>query len=456
MSGNKIVFASAILLLIFCSGCGKFMELPLPENVSPAEIIFSNDSSAREAMAGLYYKIMNTQSLLNGSISIYAGLSADELKCNSTKADEVQFYNNALSSQNGAVLTYLWKSGYYDIHFANTCIEKLAESSGVSEVIKKQYTGEAKLIRGLCYWYLVNLFGDIPLTTSAKVSEKMFLNRAPAYWVFLQIQDDLKHAMSLLPMENSNTIPGKYAAITLLARTACYLKEWVKAENYATSVITAGRFALVSDINKVFSSESSEIIFQLPSASTGFSTFEGFSFIPASGSSLPAFSLSNSLMNSFEANDQRKSNWVKSALVNGQLYYYPFKCKIRKTPSQLENNVILRLAELYLIRAEARARLGNISGAVADLNILRNRAGLDSISSGIALHEFLKQIDQERKLEFFAEWGHRWFDLKRNKQIDDTLKVNKGTNWQPTDKLYPIPHSEMQTNPKLIQNEGYE
>lgn len=456
MRVNKTVIAAGLLFAISLPGCRKFMEPSVPENVLTADLVFLNDSTAAEVMAGLYYKIMSTQSLLNGSVSKYAALAADELISNSIAGDDTQFYENALSPGTGALLTYLWKPGYYIIHFTNTCIEKLPESRGISTALKKRFIGEAKLIRGLCYWYLVNLFGDVPLTTSSVLSEKMLLPRDPVSWVFLQIQDDFRQAMALLPDSNVNTVPGKYAAIALLARTACYLKEWSKAEEYSTMVINSRKYAFPNNINMVFASEGPEIIFQLPPASTDYSTFEGFSFIPVSNSVIPSLVLSESLINSFEAGDQRKANWVRNISVNGRVYYYPYKYRIKNIKSDLEYNVIIRLAELFLIRAEARARLGNISGAVADLNLIRNRAGLDSISSSITLQEFLQQIDQERKLEFFTEWGHRWFDLKRTNRIDAVMSAYKGAKWQSFDKLLPIPSAEMQRNRMLIQNKGYE
>jgi hypothetical protein len=115
----------------------------------------------------------------------------------------------------------------------------------------------------------------------------------------------------------------------------------------------------------------------------------------------------------------------------------------------------MRLAEQYLIRSEARANLNNIAGAQADLNELRSRAGLPNtqVSDKTAI---LSAIEQERKSEFFTEWGHRWFDLKRTNRIDAVLIPIK-TQWVPTASLYPIPESEIINNRGLqsAQNPGY-
>jgi len=112
------------------------------------------------------------------------------------------------------------------------------------------------------------------------------------------------------------------------------------------------------------------------------------------------------------------------------------------------------LAEQYLIRAEARTNLGNINGAQEDLNIIRNRAGLDNTTASTP-SELLIAILKERYVELFTEHGHRWFDLKRMGFADDILSPIK-EHWQTTDILLPIPETELQMNSNLKpQNSGY-
>ena len=115
--------------------------------------------------------------------------------------------------------------------------------------------------------------------------------------------------------------------------------------------------------------------------------------------------------------------------------------------------MVMRLAEQYLIRAEARAQQGNISGGLSDLNVIRNRANLIDIS-GVSQNELLKDIIQEKRIELFTEWGHRWLDLKRTNNTDAILSPIK-PNWNSEDKLYPIPLRELDSNPNLNQNSGY-
>ena len=119
--------------------------------------------------------------------------------------------------------------------------------------------------------------------------------------------------------------------------------------------------------------------------------------------------------------------------------------------------MVLRLAEQYLIRAEARAMQNNLQGAISDMDVIRQRAGIDLIADidpGIDREALLDLILEERKKELFAEWGHRWLDLKRSGTVSAVLGPIKPL-WQDTDALFPIPGEEREKNSNLTQNEGY-
>ena len=116
--------------------------------------------------------------------------------------------------------------------------------------------------------------------------------------------------------------------------------------------------------------------------------------------------------------------------------------------------MVLRLAEQYLIRAEARAQQNNISGSQSDLNLIRNRAGLVNTAANDKT-ALLTAIEHERQVELFTEWGHRWLDLKRTNRADAVLGPIKAPNWQPTDMLYPIPQTQIANDPNVHQNPGY-
>jgi hypothetical protein len=119
--------------------------------------------------------------------------------------------------------------------------------------------------------------------------------------------------------------------------------------------------------------------------------------------------------------------------------------------------MVMRLAEQYLIRSEARVQQGKLELAIEDLNLIRSRAKLAN-KSGNNKSDILTDILHERKVELFTEWGHRWFDLKRTENLDDIMKIvtpTKGGVWRRESALLPIPASEILINSNLLQNPGY-
>ncbi|MFY0255507.1 RagB/SusD family nutrient uptake outer membrane protein [Chitinophaga sp. 30R24] len=168
---------------------------------------------------------------------------------------------------------------------------------------------------------------------------------------------------------------------------------------------------------------------------------------------MPNYAINNILYNAFELGDTRKSKWINSITVLGSAYLYPYKYKSR-TNNNAEFEMVLRLAEQYLIRAEARAQQNNTSQAKEDLDVIRLRAGLTG-TTATDKNSLLLAIEHERQVELFCEWGHRWLDLKRTNRSTAIIGTEKPAGWQDTDVLYPIPQSAVSTNSKLSQNKGY-
>jgi hypothetical protein len=458
MQFSKKLFIWYVLIFAYSISCKKFVQVQPPEEMITVGTVFSNDSMASDAIRGLYIKIMGTnQSLLNGCLSIYPALSADELQNNYPKVDDDQFFKNTLLPDNGTITTNFWRSGYGNIYLANICIENLSRSANVSSETKKQLTGEAKFFRALCYMYLVNTFGDVPLITSTNVDINMQKPRSLQSDIHSLILTDLRDAwLSLTSKGATETSPDQFAAAALLAREYCYLQNWEQAEVFCSISINKGKFQLETDLNNVFLATSRETIFHLAPVWTNNSTSEGYAFVPSSSSKIPQYSLTDSLLMAFEQNDLRKSAWTKSLSSNGKAYFFPSKYKINVTSQNAtEYNVVLRLAEQYLIRAEARIHQNNLAGALEDINLIRQRAGLSPVATNASFTQCIAALEHERRIEFFAEWGHRWFDLKRTNKLDTVLSSLRDKDWQTTDRFYPIPLQEIKRNPTLWQNIGY-
>jgi len=451
LSNSKCFFVAGLLIILIATGCKKLVQVKEPDDSLSTNTVFSNDSLAQTAVNGLYIKVLSVPKyLLNGGMSLFPGLSADELERTVSLSNEDQFSYNGILSSNQLIYVNIWKAAYAYIYQCNICLEGLQRSTGVSTGLKKQLTGEMQFVRALCYYYLVNLYGDVPLILGTNADVNALMARTPAEEVYKQMETDLGAASDELSGDKPNTTPTKYAAQALLARVYLHLQNWNKAEQLASAVINSGQFFLESDLTKVFKLKSNEIIFQWAPVAANMNAPEGYIFISAR----PNYRLTNGLLAAFETGDLRKQQWVKTTTGN-PVYNYPFKYRIYQSSSPTEYNVVLRLAEQYLIRAEALARQGNIGEAVNDINMIRSRAQLPGIATSISSEDFFLALEHERRIELFAEWGHRWFDLKRTNQANAVLG-GKGSSWSSTDQLYPIPFSELQADPNLEQNDGYD
>jgi starch-binding outer membrane protein, SusD/RagB family len=459
----KKILPSLWFFLFFTSflSCKKFVEIGPPPTELVSQNVFINDASATGAMLGTYSAMMASIGFASGdaySITQDAGLSADEFINYNTDPNQEAFYRNNLTASNGTVVNNLWNEGYKYIYSSNAVLEGLNSSTGITDSTKKQLEGEAKFLRAFCHFYLVNLFGDVPLVLTTDYKTNSVASRTAASTVYAQIILDLKDAQALLSPDfrfsNGERIrPTQWAATALLARVYLYQQDWADAETQATGVISqAGLFSLDSDLNSVFLKNSSEAIWQLMPVLAGYNTNEGNKFILTEA---PIYvTLTSQLANGFEIGDKRRNHWVDSIQTNGQTYYFAYKYKVKAASDLTEYSMVLRLAEQWLIRAEARAEQGNVSGAEDDLNVIRTRAGLPNTTANDKA-SLLTAILHERQVELFSEWGHRWLDLKRTRLADQVLGSVKAPGWQSTDTLYPIPKLDITNDPNLTQNPGY-
>jgi hypothetical protein len=448
--------------------CKRLIEIPPPSNEITQSAVFADSGDVMSAIAGIYDNFGVTgynPSFLSGSITINTGMSGDELVPASTnQAADFQFYQNAISNTNGTDES-LWQNAYTCLYQINVCLSGVAGSSAISPALKQQLTGEILVNRALCYFNLVNLFGPVPLVTTTDYQLNQTLPRTPEDSIYNQMIADLTGAQTMLTPNYPSAgraRPNLYTADALLAKVYLYAHQWQNADSTATSIINSGLYSLNSNLNTVFLDGSNEAIWQILTAgSQNGQTAEASEFVPPASFLVPDYSLTDTLIAAFEPGDEREQDWVDSNTVSENdsnvVYYYPYKYKnisIYATPA--EDYMVFRLAEIYLIRAEAQAEgAGNgIPGAIADLNVIRNRAGLANYAGGMDQASVLAAIYHERQVELFCEWGNRWFDLKRTGAIDAVLGGEK-PGWTGTDSLYPVPLPELQNNPFLTQNAGY-
>lgn len=456
-------YSGVFLGCLTCLSCREWIELPPSIDKIPTEVVFTDSTSAVTALAGVYanfgYYSGGSSSINGALLSLYPSLSSDELLASSTGIDVKQFEENSLRPNN-FLLSTLWRTGYEGIYRINACIKGITESKGLNDGLKERLIAEVKVARALYYFNLVNLYGGVPLVTTTDYSISAKLPRASTDEIYNQIIADLTDARKILKVaypSAGRARPNLHAATALLARVYLYQKNWAAAETMASEVINSKTYSLQTDITKVFLSGSTEAIWQLPTAGSSFGqTSEASTFVPFSTGVIPSYYLTPSLLGAFEANDKRKTNWLKEATVGTNSYYYPFKYKnMDASNSPREDYILFRLPEQYLILAEALVMQKRPSEALPYLKEIRSRAGLTAISPETE-EEFLKAIMQERRVEFFCEQGSRWFDLKRTGTIDAVLGDLKPVGWVPEDALYPVALSELLANGALVQNPGYE
>ncbi|WP_177229160.1 RagB/SusD family nutrient uptake outer membrane protein [Pustulibacterium marinum] len=440
-------------LLLFLGSCSDFIEVEIPSTELSASQVFDSDESALLAATGMYITMMdNLGYFANKNTTLFAGLSADEFVNLSNDGAQAALYENNLLPSNAYVANQ-WSDMYKTIYQANALLAGLETSEMVSQELKDQLIGEGYFMRGFAHWYLTRFFGEVPYITGVNYELNSTVSRMPVAEVYTHLISDLEQAVALLPEDYSLSSgerirPNRYAAQALLARVYLYQEDWQTAYDTAGEIIGADSLYELVDIGDVFHPNNSEAIWQLYPVIEGFNTIEGYSFTCCVTSN---FSLSASLVAAFESGDTRFSTWVASMVLGGETYYYPYKYQVSFSPAVEEYYTVFRLAEIYLIQAEAAAHLSMNAEAVALLNAIRGRAGLEALDL-VSSEDILDAVMQERRVELFAEWGHRWFDLQRS---GNTTPLESKADLQETDFWYPIPESERLLNPNLTQNDGY-
>ena len=463
--------ALSLTTALALTSCESILEIDPPTDSLTAEVTFSTPEGIRTAATGFYTDNFLNNLMYYQGLELYVSQITDELMARSGQFADL-YQNNYNSST--SYIPNLWSAPYSSIYGANDFLGHVEGSTVIPADELNKYRGEALFFRANAYFYLVNLFGDVPLLTSYDVSVTATAPRAPKAEVYQQIIADLQQAQQYLKdAGNGTTRISADAATALLARVYLYTEQWDKAISEANKLIPTAdggqgsKYALET-VQRIFLSTSSEAILQ--SNQEGFigtGSYVGYTrignlFIPNARATYASYDFSDELVDDLrsEPTDLR-NEWIgEKAGSGGKTYYYPYKYKNMTTPASAasyESYVILRLAEMYLIRAEASTHLGDAAQAVADINKIRHRAALSNYAGGQGKDELLLEIESQRRKEFFFECGHRWMDLNRTGRADAIYSQNsyKKVNWQSYKSLLPIPEQQIGRNRNLTQNPGY-
>jgi tetratricopeptide (TPR) repeat protein len=436
------------LFVFSLAACNKELDLEPAQSISE-DLALDNDANVKSVLLGAYDGLA-LDGMFGGNTMRDAELmGADgEIRWVGTfEGPRFVYFHQQIA--NNAEAENMWVDAYYTINICNNVLSAL---DVVNEADREQVEGEARWVRAMAYFQLVRFYGQayqpggnnsqlgvpLVLTPTREIGEASFVARNTVEECYAQIIDDLGKAKSLLPEENG-VLAGKLVASATLARVYLQMGRYADARDNANEVIESGVYSLVSDYESEWNNDdnSSEDIYAVQINSQDFveSTLVVFYSIPDFGGRDGDIEILQKHLDLYDPADTRLALHYSGAGAT----------RTGKWRDQYRNQPVIRLAEMYLIRAECNARLGTAVGASVDddYNATHTRAGLPA-ASGVTLDDILL----ERRLELAHE-GHRLHDIKRLKGTAD------GLNWDDDKLLYPIPAREMEANPKLEQNPGY-
>ena len=469
-----------ILIAIACSlpACNLLEEEP--EHLLVTDGFYQTEGDAVAAVNSIYNRLYTRT--YERSMQLMVDLPTDDYKngqgMNNPFLLDLEYLRVTPENQ---FVAQIWEDHYDGINRANTVINRVPDIE-MSAELQARLIAEAQFLRALFYFNLVRFYGDVPLIT-ADTRELGELNvaRTPADQIYAQIESDLVQAAEVLPVDPPNGESGRAtrgAARVLLGKMYLTRQDWANASQTLGEVINGDYgYALLdnfADNWDMGTENGSESIFSAQ-----------FMQDPGNGNILMRSTCPRSrvpgligweadiptqeVYDLFEDDDERKAaTFYTSYEQDGTLYEFPlplfykyFDPTQANATSQSNANVhILRYADVLLMYAEALNEQGGPTAeAYEALNQVRRRAfnSTDRDLAGLDQVAFREAVYLERRMELVME-THRWFDLVRTGRFVEVMQThneNGGTNVQPHNVLMPIPQRELDTNPKLVQNEGY-
>lgn len=471
-----------ITLLVALSSCKKFLDLR-PESQISTENFFQNGNDFQTALNGVYGTF---RGLFSSSNILYLGeLTTDnaEIQWFSPSVDEMQLDQNNVTPTNYYV-SAVWRTCLTTISRCNTILSRI-DNVDFDITTKNRIKGETKFLRAYSYFYMVQLFGNVPITAEEFKSPEQIssadLSLKTKDKVYEVIVNDLTSADSLLsPTLNADKTKASQATVkTLLGKVYLTMHAYDKAAAKLKEVIDLNQYSLVANYKSLFTNGNnnlSESIFEIEYVS-GQNLGNNYSwFFTPANNSMAIFPNNQQgagrivptldMMNAYETGDLRKSASVNDSvlLINGQKAYnrYGLKFVDFKAINITDGSVtftVLRYADVLLMYAEALNELNQTSNAFQYINAVRARAGLPDLSASLSQDSLRLAIEKERRVEFLDE-GQRWFDLVRTgraKTVMNAFYANYGLSFKLDDYelLFPIPQNEVDLNPAVKQNPGY-
>ena len=489
---SAIKYVTVLLLAsVSLSSCQKFLEENPKSNVTVANY-YQTEGDAISAVNSIYAYLNSTSTgstagVYHSTFWVAAGLASDELLNNQLASPQFDQLSTFTHTPQNSALEEVWAMHYKTITIANIAISRIP-GINMNAALKARLVGEAKFLRGLMYFNLVRMFGEVPLITEENAP--LTPDDAAVDMVYTQIVTDLTDAAAVLPLSyaagNGRGRATQGAANAILAKVYLTQKDWEKAAATAKKVIDSNQYQLWEDFADVFKLSSragKEAIFSVGFGDAGGaiifweagqfqvrllpSQLSAEGVVNAQGWQIPTLHL----YNDYEPEDRRREVTFITEIngPNGTTTIRPYIQKYWDRVAEPKGNEssndfpVIRYADVLLIYAEANNELGNTAIAHQYINMVRKRARFDGSTYTNAVPDYVglnkdgmrEAILKERRLEFVAE-GQRWFDLVRTNTLEAKVPLAK-PGVVPTNKHYrfPIPQREIDLNPNLEQNTGY-
>ena len=436
-------------LLFSQTACSDFLEQE-PANYISDEAVITNESSAKSALNGVYHRL--------GASAYYGGRYFDAgvnlASDNVTWTGSLNFYYDFDTHQYSAenqLLSYAWYGIYATVNQANQVIEKTQALSSISDNERRRIIAEATVLRSLAFFDLARTWGNVPLVKAATHAPNQFdgVKQTQAKAVYQEVVNDITSVLGDLSETNDRVHVSRSVAEALLARVSLYLEDWAKAEEYATKVIENPSYALGSINDLINGKLAQESVFELAYSSSFTNDQSAYWRSPNDGGRHewgPSKEIVQLLSNPTIGGD-RSAFFTDQSSAQVPDYYVG---TLYHRPSADDNVILFRLAEAYLIRAEARAKHqnANLQGAISDLNTIRERSHVAPLNESLSQQAIIQAIEDENRVEFAIE-PHRWFDLVRTGRAVAVLGISEHQ------QLFPIPYNDIEADKDLQQNPNY-
>lgn len=434
-------------LAVITLGCDSILNQTPPLDISndvalstPNGIVAALTGAADQFSSGAFYggNTMSIGELWSNNIESNVGADFGRL--------QILSYNLNIFNPEGRSM---WGDGYGVINRANNIIRAVDNVTFADARQKELIRGRALALRGASLWALCMYFAQpwgfttdnshpgVVIRTEPTLGDIGTVKaRATVKECYDQIIADLTQAAQILPAKDAPFM-GSLAAKALLSRVYFHMGEWAKAEALCTEVIESGVFKLNASVADVVTTNStSEVVFEIINSPVDNAGSIVWDFRQADNS-LPRFWAGTDFVNAIytDTTDKRLALYVYR---NSRLY-------VAKWDRIAMNTPIIRLAELYLTRSECRAQQGNAAGSIADVNVVRQRAGLKDLAATLTGNSLLNAVRRERNIELAFE-GDIFLERKRQRR---NLKQRP---WNDAALIFKIPDIEMNANTLCVQN----